>query len=84
MEKSRTPGSKERVNFLLPGDLIRDARRVAGELDCSLTDLFKVSMARFLKEYDKASMAKELEHGYRANHAYYSRLNKEWEIADSE
>ena len=74
----------QRVNFLLPSDLVQEARRASAELDCTLTDLVRASVAGFLKGHDKAKMAKEMEEGYRANHAYYSRLNKEWEIADSE
>ncbi len=84
MEKSHAPGSKQRVNFLFPNDLLREARRAAGELDCTLTDFIRAAVSSFLRDHDKAKMVKELEEGYRANYEYYARLNREWELADSE
>jgi hypothetical protein len=84
LEKSHGPGNKQRVNFLLPTDLMQEARRASAQLDCTLTDFVRASIASFLKDHTKARMAKEMEEGYKANYAYYARLNKEWEIADSE
>ena len=84
MDTSIFPGEKERVNFLVPKELVEKARWAAGELDCSLSDFFRVAISNFLKEYEMARMEKELEEGYKANYTYYANLNKEWEFADSE
>ena len=84
MDALTIAGKKERVNFLVPTDLVKRARMVAGELDCTLSDFFRVAISNFLREYETARTEKELEEGYKANYTYYANLNKEWEFADSE
>lgn len=55
-----------------------------GELDYTLGDFFRAAISNYLKELEMASVQKELEAGYKANHSYYANLNKDWEFADSE
>ena len=84
MENPIISGNKERVNFLVPRELAQKARWAAGELDCSLSDLFRVAISNFVREIERGRIEKELEEGYKANYSYYANLNKEWEFADSE
>jgi len=77
-------GKKERVNFLVPKELVQKARIAATELDYTLSDFFRAAVSNFLREYETARIEKELEEGYRANFSYYAKMNKEWEFADSE
>lgn len=84
MEKTPVQRNKQRVNFLLPRDLVRDAKRAAGELDFTLTDFFREAVAKYLNEYARVRLEKELEEGYKANYALDARMNEEWKFADSE
>ena len=75
---------KERVNLFLPPDLFKRATLTAKTQESTLSDLFRTALRNYLELLENDRIEKELEEGYRANQKYYSRMSKEWEVADAE
>jgi hypothetical protein len=76
-------GSNERVNFLVPRDLLKKAEMVAEEYDSSLSDLFRQALTIIIQQYEQERKAKAIAEAC----TYYYKIDKkiaaEWESADS-
>ncbi len=76
--------SWKKINFQTSPELYFRANIVAEELNFSLSETIRIALEEFLKRYEAEKIQKELEEGYKANEAYYLKMNEEWKFADAE
>jgi predicted DNA-binding protein len=73
-----------RKNFILSADLERRAGEVAKRTNKDFSQLIRDALHKYVEEFEREMLQRELAEGYMANANYYSSMNKQWEAADAE
>ena len=73
-----------RKNFILSADLERRVHEVAQRTNRDFSQLIRDALHKYVEEFEKEMLHRELAEGYVANANYYGSLNKQWEAADAE
>ena len=73
-----------RKNFILSADLERRVHEVAQRTNRDFSQLIRDALHKYVEEFEKEMLHRELAEGYTANANYYSSMNKHWEAADAE
>jgi len=76
-------GAKERVNLYLPQKIRMEADSILKKSRSSLSELVSYLLWNYIKKIRREELDRELEEGYKANHAYYMHSGEEWRHADS-
>lgn len=83
MNAQMQTGKKERVNFLVPHELVSRASEVAKEYDFSLSDFFRQALAKFIEELEREKTEREIEEACRLYYETDRQIAAEWEAAES-
>ena len=75
---------KDKINLLMPRELTESASRVAKELNKSLGELVKKVLKKFINNFEKRKLEKQIREGYEANYNYYLKTDDEFKFADLE
>lgn len=76
-------GKKERVNFLVPHELVSRASQVAKEYHFTLSDFFRQALARFIEELERQKTEREIEEACRLYYEADKQIAAEWEAANA-
>jgi len=77
------PGKKERVNFLIPHELLHRASQTAKEYHLTLSDFFRQALVKSIEELERKKRDREIEEACRFYYKADKQIAAEWEAAES-
>lgn len=75
---------KERLSFFVTHDLSKKVNKISKQTNQTVSELARKALQKYIEQIEKEKIERELEDGYKANHDYYLRSQKEWNYADKE
>lgn len=84
MTRTQELKGKERISFFVLSDISEKLNQVAKTEKTSISGIVREAIKSYLTEIEKNKINRELEEGYKANHNYYLKSQKDWEYADKE
>lgn len=75
---------KERLSFFVNSELSEKVNQISKQNKLTTSEIVRNALQEYILKLEKARIESELEDGYKANHDYYLKSQKEWEYADKE
>ncbi|HMS34203.1 MAG TPA: hypothetical protein PKC91_08950 [Ignavibacteria bacterium] len=75
---------KERLSFFVNSELSERVNQISKQSKLTTSEIVRIALQDYVCKLEKVKIESELEAGYKANHDYYLKSQKEWENADKE
>ena len=76
-------GKKERVNFLVPQDLVKRAEKIAKDYNSSLSEIFRKSLESLIDQHERSKIENEIEEACKLYYDADKQLAADWEVAEA-
>lgn len=78
MNNATVSRKNERVNLLVPQELVRKAVKAAKDLDSSLSELFRIALASYLENLEREKKEKEIAEACKNYYAFNKEFSSGW------
>lgn len=78
MNNATVSRKNERVNLLVPQELVQKAVKAAKGLDSSLSELFRIALASYLENLEREKKEKEVAEACKNYYKFNKEFSSEW------
>jgi len=78
------PTTRKKVSLDLPSSLYEETESVVREQQTTISALLRQALEKYLAEFQRQKLERELEEGYLANAAVAEQTMKDFEFVDAE